>query len=1111
MNTNQNCPFTVSHDQDPVFKSDDPIAQINAGNFGKAIQILISRTSNGSASAEDWALLGHAKRNTGDFTAASDCFIKALKVDPHHKWATTWQESIVKNARDGRSGVGIQRLNTITKAYLETDPAKAYQGHRDAWVLCNDFLMPDVVVPKRTLWDHLRNTKESLASKVLLPVGYLSTLGATPGNPGRWTQHRIHILKLAALAYGRSWMEKRERDPDGERGTPPGQIKGTAKRPKWSDSGFSPDGAYVDDRSAGEARVGTEFIDHGMPKGFKPKDVSGDDALPSEAELAKEFGYRNGNIIEAKTASFHAAAHLQQLVHDVAQTAPDNQKKHAIPIDPDRWEADLGVKYDWSRSDAPNVFDPDRQGMHGTTVWWDMSHLYGSDIETLAKIRSFPNGSKVLGGKIYLEGMDEEGNGGEWLPLEKLPDGSKQILTGFGRNMTAPLEAEHTLYARHHNWVCGVLHSRHPKWSDNQLFQVARRVITMTYVKIHTGTWTHTLFANRAVVDGLNANLFGRAERKLPHFEKKIYRPKQGNDPVAHGIAAGKVDKKKPEVKGKYFSKAYRFGHQIWVDELKCPPIGERVKEGVRKVNMTELRELEGHEFLKSEGLGNMYYYMMNTRLGAPVPGNTADFFRDMATEAGVMNLFEQEIRKDRQRGNPSFTNYQRAHNIPPIQSWQDLFVKPNSQKSQETIRKLESLYPGGVETLDSVIGLILNEHRPQGLAITNEGFQTFVQEATSRIRKNPWLTEKWSPEMVGWTAINLVEAIDKEKLIYLHCPELREWLESREVINTYEYVGTSPKEAPDEHPLETTGIITWGDQHITDVGLGDAWRVEHFKNKVTNTMLRVEHSGENRYFVVDISEGIVYADFENKGRLFARNVVHEPTVFGISTEEIMHAAHAIIEEHEKPWPGSHSADYPEYKSGWLLTQKEVNVLKKYQGDKTGEGVRARLTDLEAHILVFNLSNDIENLSFGEHLHGWRTIESSRMRALFQTVGSIFAFGKIFKASIPLANLSKQSKRPKKATGVFGPDGNIDEARLAETTQIIEMLSNGYEGGIPESVFLSALEEKELVDSLTKRQWGSLFRLIDRLTGKKAITTELFKEFYSGELLIRAFEQFSKR
>lgn len=1100
------CPFNSTHNQDPGLESADPVEQINAGNFAKAISLLEERHKANAASAEDYARLGHAYRNTGDFTSAAVWYQKAVHKSPDHALADAWRSHVANNERDGKSGVGILRVNSLSQEYLRADPNDTYAKHPDNWVLCKDFKIPDDYVPPRTVWDHIRNTKDSLVSRILLPLGWFASLGAKPGTPGRWTQHRLHFLQLAALAYGRAWMEKRERDPDGERGDLPGQMKTGITRPGWAESGFTPDGAYNSLRWPGEARVGTEFIDHGMPTGYRPKDESEKPSLPSEADVAKVFGYRNGKTIEAKTASFHAAAHLQQLVHDVAQTAPDNHKKHCIPVDPDGELEALGIHYTWSRSDAPNALHKDGQGMHGTTVWWDMSHLYGSDIETLAKIRSFPDGRRVPGGKIFLEKMNENGEGGKWLPLETLEDGSKLLLTGFGRNMTAPLEAEHTLYARHHNWVCDVLKSRHADWSDNQIFQIARRVVTMTYVKIHTGTWTHTLFANPAVVEGLNANLFGRAERKLPHFDKKIYRPEQGHDPIAHGIAAGKVSKKKPEVKGKYFSKAYRFGHQIWVDELKCPPIGEKTKEtGTRTVNMKDLRELDGHAFLQKEGLGNIYYYMMNTRLGAPVPGNTADFFRDMATEEGVMDLFEQEIRKDRQRGNASFTNYQKSHNIPPIKKWDDLFLEPQSAASQATIAKLEKLYPDGVKTLDSVLGLILNEHRPEGLAITNEGFQTFVQEATSRIRKNPWLTEKWNPKEVGWTAINIVEAIDKEKLLYLHCPELRDWLKSRDVVNTYEYVGTSPEEAPKEHPLETTGTITWGEQHIQDVGLGDAWRREHFQKNVRNTLLRIEHEPSGRVFVVDVDEETVHSDVEGKGRIHARDILC-PDHEDLSLALIVDAAKAICAETDTPWPGYRSDDYPDFRSGWLLTQKEVNALKKYKGDPDGKGVPAKLTDLEKHVLVFNLSDDIETIKLGENYKGWKTLEKSRWRAILQTLGSTWVFGSLLRGKIPISNIHSPKTRPKKSTGIFDSDGNINAGRLEEFAALIDELAAQHGGAIPEADFMAALTEKNALDSLTTKQWASLFRLIHRMTGRREMTSEFFREFYSGELLFKAFE-----
>jgi len=943
------CPFAARHNQQPHIESNDPLEQINAGNFESAISLYRERDRNGTASAEDYALAAHAFRNTGDFGTAADWLQKAVDKAPEHRFAASWKRQIEANRVDAKNGAGILRPNRLTEAYLRTHPEDAYRSNPANWVLCNDFQRPGDYIPPKSLLNHLTNFKDSLISLALGPIGKLANSGATPGNAGRWTQRRIAILRLAALGAGRTWMEKRERDPDGERNDIVGQLAKPEKPPEWADSGYSPDGAYVSDQfGPGEGRVGQSFVDHGKPVGYRPRDRSRDPDLPSEAKVARAFGYRNGETVEAMTASFHAAAHLQQLVHDVAQTAPDNQRKHAIAVDPDSEVALLGVTHHWNRSDAPNALREDGEGMHGTTVWWDMSHIYGSDIETLAELRSFPDGTRVPGGKLYLEGMDAQGKGGLYLPVKEVETGTgqkhRQILTGFGRNMTAPLEAEHTLYVRHHNWVADILKSRYPDWSDNQIFQIARRVVTMTYAKIHTGTWTHTLFANEAVVNGLNANLFGRAERKLRHFDKKIYRPEQGTDPIAHGIAAGKLSKHKPEIKGNYFSKAYRFGHQIWVDQLKCPAIGEKVDSSTREVNMRSLRELDGHEFIKNEGLGSVYYYMMHTRLGAPVAGNTADFFRDMASEEGVLNLLEQEIRKDRQRGTPSWTEYQECHNIPPSEKWEHLFLDPSSPASQAKIRQLEKLYPKGITTLDAVIGLTLNEHRPEGLAITNEGFQTFVQEATSRIRKNPYLTEKWRPDEVSWTAINLVEAVDKEKLLYLHCPELRKWLERRETINTYEYAGTNARDNPEEHPLEANGIITWGDQNIRDMGLGDAWRDEHFKGDVPNYMLRIKHRGTT--YIVDATEEAVLADTGGKGRVFGRDVLFEDPD-GVTRRQLIDAVKAIRAENECPPLGYASPTHPEFVSGGLLNQDEVKILKAYRRKSQAESVQLLLGDQE--------------------------------------------------------------------------------------------------------------------------------------------------------------------
>ncbi len=1117
------------HNQNPDFRSLDPLAQINHGNFATAIALYEMQAAQSPLSAVDCARLAHAYQNTGEFGKSSEWFQKAIDADPTHELAGKWAKNVELDATADRAGVGVARPNKITKEYLETDPAVLWANHPDSWVLCTDFKPAGSYVPAKTLKDRVANFAQAHLTDLLKPVGTVSAFGAAlaaklrgPGNAGHWTLVPFHIGKLGVLAHGRDWMTERERNLDGERGDPPGGLKPPATEPAFAGT-VTPDGAYIsqtrgaDGKLAwpGEGRVGTEFVAHGLPKGTPAKDESKNPRLPSPKAIAERFGYRNGRTIEAQQASVHVTAHLQGLVHDVAQTAPDNVRKRPVEVaDPEL--AKLGITHRWMRADAHHPLHPEsNNGMHSTPVWWIMSHIYGGDIETVAQTRSFPDGGHVPKGKLYLQGMDAEGNGGKWLPIVDAGDGKKQILTGMGRNMTAPLLAEHTVYARHHNWVCDVLSERHPDWSANQIYDVARRVVIATYVKIHTGIWTYTTFANEAIVEGLTANLFGRREGKRPVYAKapregrQIYRPEQGEHPIADGIASGKVDKTEPEIKGKWFSKAYRFGHEIVPDEIYLPKIGDKTVKGeTPTVNMRDLRELDGHAFLQEYGLGEFYYGMMNTYLPAPVAGNTADFFQGMHTEEGMMDMIEQEIEKDRERGNYSWGEYQDAHNIPRHEKWADLFKDPTSKVARENIAWLETHYPDGIASMDSRLGLILNEHRPEGVAITNEGFQTFVQEATSRIRKSPILTEEWRPDVVGWTAMNLVEAVDKEKLLYLHCPELREWLEKSGVKNTYEYVGTTPEEAPQDHPLHA--YLEFGERDLKDMGLGWSWKDEHFKENVSNYLLRVDHAPTGQSFIVDLTEREVRADLDRDGRIQSREVLRTDPE-GVSLKEILAAAEAIRAENDIPWPGASAAAHPEFVSGFRLDQDEVNRLKKYKGDKDDLGVAPKLTDLQVHTLMFNLLKRTSDTStFGENHAGWKIFEKTGLRALFQTMGSIAMFGNIFKGSISLRTSDMASRRPSKSTGIFGADGNLDQAKLDSYRGMISEMAAQYpNGAIPEADFLAKLKEKDAVSFLSKAQWKSLFRLFERMYGKPEMTPANFDDFYSNKLFIEAFDRFA--
>ena len=290
--------------------------------------------------------------------------------------------------------------------------------------------------------------------------------------------------------------------------------------------------------------------------------------------------------------------------------------------------------------------------MNSVTGAWDMSPIYGSSVEQIARIRTNPNtGQPCPDGKIYLDGVHEHGRGGLYLPTEINENGEEVLLTGFARNMTMPLEAEHTLYARHHNWVCDVLRERHPEWDDNQVFNIARRVVTLTYVKIHTAPWTDALFAHPSVVQGLHANIFGRREWKKPVDQQRIYDPPGATTRSPTAWSRTRTSNMTSPRRRETTSTTPTVSHTIVPDIHYFPPIGETTVKGqTEAVNLRDLRELDGHRFLKERGLGFAFHGLMNTRLGAPIAGNYADFFRRMDTEEGVVDLFEAEIVKDRQR-----------------------------------------------------------------------------------------------------------------------------------------------------------------------------------------------------------------------------------------------------------------------------------------------------------------------------------------------------------------------------------------------------------------------------------------------------------------------------
>ncbi|MEM6731543.1 MAG: hypothetical protein AAF658_08290, partial [Myxococcota bacterium] len=269
------------------------------------------------------------------------------------------------------------------------------------------------------------------------------------------------------------------------------------------------------------------------------------------------------------------------------------------------------------------------------------------------------------------------------------------------------------------------------------------------------------------------------------------------------------------------------------------------------------------------------------------------------------------------------------------------LFKDPDSPRAQKIIGELEELYrevneATGTVNLDSMLGLLMNENRPDGFAITNEGFQTFVLEASARIMKQAMLTTHWHPNDVGWTAINLVEAISKEKLIAFHCrenPEISEYLEDRHKPISFNDMSTDQ-----ESPLQA--FMDFSGERFHDMGLGDPWKEEHFTGNGLDEhyLTRVTHAPSGEKFVVDVTEGRVYQDTKGDGRVRAYDAMANDAG-SVSRDELLAAATALRESGETTETGTRSASHPDFVGGERLTEDETRRLKQWKGDKRDRGV----------------------------------------------------------------------------------------------------------------------------------------------------------------------------
>ncbi len=197
-----------------------------------------------------------------------------------------------------------------------------------------------------------------------------------------------------------------------------------------------------------------------------------------------------------------------------------------------------------SRSGQPETFEHEgkehwerafKTTQNFNTAWWDASQLYGYDVISQRRaLRDPEDFAKFLQPEGLLPPMkgcsnsDAESNQ-DCVPLQPIWEG--QEAAAFPDNWTIGLSFLHNLFVREHNSFVDAFRQMqvdHPDddsglrtpdapnvktpykaVSDEEIFQIARLVVSAGIAKIHTIEWTPQLLYGEPLYKGMNANWFG--------------------------------------------------------------------------------------------------------------------------------------------------------------------------------------------------------------------------------------------------------------------------------------------------------------------------------------------------------------------------------------------------------------------------------------------------------------------------------------------------------------------------------------------------------------------------------------------------------------------------
>ncbi len=533
-------------------------------------------------------------------------------------------------------------------------------------------------------------------------------------------------------------------------------------------------------------RFGRNFKSDTTNKALKDDMMS-----PNPLEVSQKLLAREGKQVDAPVINVLATAWLQAMNHDWFTHGKNSKSKsYDVSAHKSNPHYEHGMKIPASRQETEKEAKLDHHGYdanfrNDVTHWWDASQIYGSDPETIRKVRSVwrdgkNTGELIADGKIAVDVANRK--------LRYAADGTP--VTGFHDNWWTGLELIHTLFHLEHNSIvnnvlkpqvgktlCVENGKRTSKEEcGDELFEKARMINSALMAKIHTAEWTPALLDNEMLHVGMRSNWYGMREvagLSIPALRDKV------DGSVKH-LISGLVGKNTLDL----YSVPFTLTEEFVAVYRMHPLIPDTVTIRDSKSNKAG-EKVSTHKMIFRQAEDTMSKYGSATWLnsfGTSFPGamtlhNHPTWMSKFVAERNTghkssdsveMDMGAVDIFRDRERGIPRYNEFRRKLHMPAIESFEQLTPNEEDQKI------LSEVYEGDIEKVDLLVGTLAEADRYPGYAFGNTPFYIFALMASRRLMADPFFSDYFTKDYYTKKGIDHVQDTTMSDVIIRHFPEFK-------------------------------------------------------------------------------------------------------------------------------------------------------------------------------------------------------------------------------------------------------------------------------------------------------------------------------------------------